>query len=195
MKFQTVFSNDASASDGRGIYRYTLHRDIKLEPLQGGLFPLNAGDVFTPLQTPSNRMVQFIGVNPSTAHETKNDPTVSRCMEWARRWGFGIFTMTNLFAYRATDPEVMKAFAEPVGPDNNKWLAEVAEAAELIICAWGNHGVHLDRASKVLNALSKHYGKKMRCLGFTNDGHPKHPLARGKAFVSYEFEPVPIFTL
>lgn len=179
MTFPTVFSPDKNAYDGKGIYRYTLNRDIQRELDLGGI-------------KFNRQLVQFIGVNPSKATETKNDPTVSRCMEWSRRWGFQNMVMTNLFAYRATDPDDMKAFPEPVGPDNDHWLNAVAEQAELIICAWGNHGEHLGRGAIVTVKLLRKHHAKMYCLGFTESGEPKHPLARGKAFIPYEFEPVPL---
>ena len=82
------------------------------------------------------RFVQFIGLNPSTADEFKNDPTVRRCIIYAKDWGFDGICMTNLFAYRSTNPAVMKKQAEPIGEENDEWLLEIASRSELIVAAW-----------------------------------------------------------
>ena len=86
----------------------------------------------------------FLGLNPSTADETADDPTVRRCIDYSKRWGMGSLLMLNIFAYRSTDPEKMKAVADPVGPDNDRWIKEIAGNAGIVIAAWGNHGDHLD---------------------------------------------------
>jgi hypothetical protein len=114
---------------------------------------------------------QFVGLNPSTADETHDDPTVRRCIDFAKRWGYGALCMTNLFAFRATDPEVMKAAEEPVGLMNDAWLKDVAARAGVVVAAWGVHGDHLDRARRALPLLGQ-----VRCLGLTKEGHPRHPL-------------------
>lgn len=118
-----------------------------------------------------SRMVMFIGLNPSTADETKDDPTIRRCVGFAKRWGYEGIWMTNLFAYRATDPAVMKAVTDPVGPENNQRLQHYYSRSSLVIAAWGAHGNHIGRARQVMRML---HG--MHCLGRTKDGHPRHPL-------------------
>lgn len=115
--------------------------------------------------------VQFIGLNPSTADETNNDPTVRRCIDFAKRWGFSALCMTNAFSFRATDPEDMKAEPEPIGPENDKTLTATAASAGLIIAAWGVHGSHLDRESQLTTMIPG-----LHCLGITKAGNPKHPL-------------------
>lgn len=115
--------------------------------------------------------VQFIGLNPSTADEVQDDPTVRRCIDFAKRWGFGALCMTNLFAYRATDPDVMKAAVDPVGPDNDAWLARIAIGAGLVVAAWGNHGEFMGRDRAVAALLPR-----LMCLGTTKTGAPRHPL-------------------
>lgn len=70
--------------------------------------------------------VMFIGLNPSTADETKDDPTIIRCINFAKSWGYGGLEMTNLFAFRATNPKVMKNEKEPIGKDNDTWLKKLA---------------------------------------------------------------------
>ena len=115
--------------------------------------------------------VMFIGLNPSTADETKDDPTIRRCIQFAKDWGFGGLIMANLFAFRATDPKDMKRAADPVGPDNDSWLRELKDRAGLVIAAWGAHGTFAERSEKVL-AMFPDAG----CLGKTANGQPKHPL-------------------
>lgn len=115
--------------------------------------------------------VQFVGLNPSTADATLDDPTIRRCIGFARAWGFGGLMMTNLFAWRATDPRDMKAAADPVGPDNNGTLSAAYLNASLTVAAWGAHGTYLGRDAVVRRMLPRlHY------LRLTKDGHPGHPL-------------------
>jgi hypothetical protein len=113
----------------------------------------------------------FIGLNPSTADEESEDPTVRRCMGFARSWGCGALCMTNLFAFRATDPEVMKWEPEPVGADNDATLVRLAAGAGIVVAAWGVHGSHLGRAAVVAALI-----QGLQCLGRNLDGSPKHPL-------------------
>lgn len=116
--------------------------------------------------------VAFIGLNPSTADENVNDPTIRRCIDFAKRWGYGGLYMLNLFAFRATDPAVMKAAADPIGPQNNEQLAYYQSRVGLVIAAWGKHGSHAGRASAIKGILRG----PLHCLGTNNDGSPKHPL-------------------
>src|SRR5688572_21429898 len=97
---------------------------------------------------------QFIGLNPSTADEVQDDPTVRRCIDFAKRWGFGALCMTNAFAWRDTDPEEMKKVPFPIaetgdspafpyyGNKNDYWIGSVAREASLIVAAWGKDGAH-----------------------------------------------------
>ncbi|MBI5902597.1 MAG: DUF1643 domain-containing protein [Deltaproteobacteria bacterium] len=114
----------------------------------------------------------FVGLNPSTADEVEDDPTIRRCVNYAKRWGYGALCMMNLFAYRATEPAMMKAQAKPVGADNDRWLVEAAKDAGIIVAAWGAKGTHLQRDQAVRLLLAG----RVSCLGKTKDGHPKHPL-------------------
>jgi len=117
----------------------------------------------------------FIMLNPSTATETINDPTIIRCINYAKAWGFGRLVVTNIFAYRATAPRDMKAAADPSGPQNDKHIIEQASGADLVVCAWGVHGEFMDREAHVRRLL-RYCGRKVRHLGLTKGGHPKHPL-------------------
>lgn len=120
----------------------------------------------------------FVLLNPSTATEAQNDPTVERCERRARALGFGAFGVVNIFAFRATDPKVMRAMADPVGPLNDAAIAEAALWADRIICAWGTHGAHRARGAEVL-ALLRALGQPLHHLGLTREGHPRHPLYLG----------------
>lgn len=120
------------------------------------------------------RYVQFVGLNPSTATEEKNDNTVSRCIAYAQRWGYGAMVMTNLFGYRTTYPAVMRTADDPIGADNDYWLAHVARRAELVVACWGCHGAYQERAQAVLELLGGI--KPVHCLRLTKEGFPHHPL-------------------
>lgn len=117
----------------------------------------------------------FIGLNPSTADETQDDPTIRRCIGFAKDWGFSALCMTNLFAFRATDPAVMKKEANPFGEDNQHHLLRCASGAGIIIAARGVHGTHANGDLVVRDWLSK-AGLTLQCLGLSKDGHPRHPL-------------------
>jgi len=113
----------------------------------------------------------FVGLNPSTADETNDDPTIRRCRRFAQDLGYGALCMVNLFAWRATSPKDMKAAPDPVGPENDRWLASLSREAGITIAAWGVHGAHLGRDMAVLPLLQEPH-----CLGQTAGGQPKHPL-------------------
>ena len=115
--------------------------------------------------------VLFIGLNPSTADEVKDDPTIRRCINYAKDWGYGGYIMGNIFAYRSTDPKNLKLTNNPIGIDNNSWLIKLHSEASLTIGAWGNHGKYLDRGREVINLIDDLY-----CLRVTKEGHPSHPL-------------------
>lgn len=125
----------------------------------------------------------FAMLNPSTATEVQNDPTVERCERRARTLGFGAFRVTNIFAFRATDPRVMRAEPDPIGPGNDAALAASARWADQVICAWGGHGTHLRRGPQV-EALLRATGCPLYHLGLTKDGQPRHPL-----YIAYATQP------
>lgn len=119
--------------------------------------------------------VLFIMLNPSKATEVQNDPTVERCERRARVLGYGAFRVMNIFAWRETDPRLLRRAAEPVGPDNDRLLLEALPWADRVIAGWGVHGAHLDRGPRVA-ALLRGAGAGLHCLGLSKDGHPRHPL-------------------
>lgn len=129
------------------------------------------------------RKALFVMLNPSTATEVQNDPTVERCERRARTLGFGAFCVTNIFAWRDTDPRKMRAAADPIGPENDAAILQGADWADDIIAAWGTHGAHLDRGAQVEQIL-RQAGHELYHLGLSKAGHPKHPL-----YISYSQQP------
>jgi len=157
MHNECIFSKDRK-------YRYTLHH----------------------IWEESKPMAAFIGLNPSTADENQLDPTLRRIKGFASGWGFGSFTMLNLFAFRATDPRVMKAQFEPIGPDNNKHILDVCSTAGIIIACWGTHGSFLKRSKKVMKLLEEN-SVIPKYLQMTKAGEPSHPLYLKKDLTPKEF--------
>lgn len=127
----------------------------------------------------------FVMLNPSTATELQNDPTVERCQRRALALGFGSFRVTNIFAFRATDPREMRAQPDPIGPDNDAAILGSLPWADMVICAWGNHGLHLDRGPGV-SAMLRQAGVQLFHLGLTGQNQPRHPL-----YVGYDQKPLP----
>jgi hypothetical protein len=115
----------------------------------------------------------FIMLNPSTATAEVSDPTVRRCEGYARAWGHDSLVVLNIFAFRSTDPKALYKEADPVGPDNDRYIRHYAKKAAMIICAWGAHGKHLGRGDKVLGPLLE-YGPHY--LKMTKKLDPAHPL-------------------
>ena len=119
------------------------------------------------------RHVAWIMLNPSTADASLDDATIRRCISFSRSWGFDRLSVANLFALRSTNPDALREHEDPVGPDNDKYLVELARGADLIICAWGNHGRLDDRADQVRELLK---GLPLHCLRVSKHGQPVHPL-------------------
>ncbi len=132
---------------------------------------------------PEGRKALFVMLNPSTATEVQNDPTVERCERRARALGFGSFCVTNIFAWRDTDPKKMRAALDPIGPDNDAAIRDWALWADQVVCAWGTHGEHLSRGPAV-EALLRETGRDLYHLGLSQAGHPKHPL-----YIAYSQQP------
>ena len=130
----------------------------------------------------ASRLV-FVMLNPSTATEVQNDPTVERCERRARNLGFGSLQVTNIFAWRDTDPKKMRTAKDPIGPDNDKTIMEACSWGDQIIAAWGTHGAHLGRGVQVKQIL-RSSDKPVFHLGISKGGHPKHPL-----YIAYSQKP------
>tara|TARA_R110002124_G_scaffold220063_9_gene385909 strand:+ start:12516 stop:13067 length:552 start_codon:yes stop_codon:yes gene_type:complete len=127
--------------------------------------------------------VMFIMLNPSTATEVQNDPTVERCERRARVLGYGAFRVVNIFAYRATDPRVLKQAAEPHGPMNDTAILDGLGWADTVIAGWGAHGAHLGRGAEIAGMLARSGCTPMH-LGLSKAGHPRHPL-----YIAYAQQP------
>lgn len=121
-----------------------------------------------------SEMMAVIGLNPSTADSVNNDPTIRRCIDFAKRWQFQGLIMLNLFSWRATDPAVMIKQIDPIGRENDDAIKEICSHAGRVMLAWGNDGVHMGRAEKVLSMI------KPLCnpvfLKRNASGQPAHPL-------------------
>lgn len=149
-----------ASADVRGDYRYTLTRtwNSSAEPLV------------------------FILLNPSTADASQDDPTIRRCIGFAKRWGFGGIVVVNLYAYRATKPRDMLAADDPVGPDNDRIITEIVNG-KTVVAAWGTNA----RRERVAEVLALIQGTaRLLALEITKFGHPRHPL-----YVHGEAQPVP----
>jgi len=122
-----------------------------------------------------NPYALFLMLNPSTADEENNDPTVERCQRYAAQWGYGGLVVCNIFAYRATKPKDMKSQDDPVGPDNDDYITKQAADAGIVVCAWGNHGSHENRSKNIVATL-RESNIELHCLKITKQGEPGHPL-------------------
>ena len=120
-------------------------------------------------------VANFLMLNPSTADEVQLDPSCTRARVYAERWGFGGLIVTNLFAWRATDPDEMKSARAPVGRGNDAAILAAAREATLLVCAWGNHGAHLERSRRVVSLL-RSAGIDLHVLKMNGGGEPSHPL-------------------
>ena len=130
----------------------------------------------------------WVMLNPSTADAFADDPTIRRCVSFARRDGYGGIKVLNLFALRATDPAQLRGHPNPVGACNDRILA--AHARGSVVAAWGAGGALNGRGTEVARRLVS-AGVVLLCLGVTKDGHPVHPLARGRERVPDDARLVP----
>lgn len=146
-----------------GVYRYTLTR-----------------------RWDDGQCVAWLMFNPSTADASQDDATIRKCVGFSKRWGYARMVVVNLFAVRSRDPKTVSRIVDPVGPLNNYWIREGTVSAREIICAWGcaQHMPLIDkRIAEVMELLK---ATERNCLGYRQDGHPRHPL-----MLSYSTERVP----
>lgn len=159
------------STDGK--YRYLLWREWRGgSPDNWRWFGATDGNG-SPLGEPESCL--FIMLNPSTADGTQDDPTIRRCVGFARAWGYDRLEVANLFAYRATNPRELLSLSldEAVGTDNRERVFEAVSRAKTIICAWGAHGSYLDQDETLLGWIDP---RERYCLGITKEGAPRHPL-------------------
>lgn len=141
-----------------GTYRYRLHRWLGQEGRDSG-------------------QVCFVMLNPSTADAQNDDPTIRRCKGFAA--GYRSLAVVNLYAFRSAYPADLKRAAFPVGDDNNYWISDTLEESDLIICAWGQCGPIKERPAQIVTLLAPHMDR-VRVLGYTKGGEPRHPLYMSK---------------
>lgn len=133
--------------------------------------------------TSSGRIVNFIMLNPSTAGDVFDDPTIRRCVGFSKRWGFDGIVVTNLFSFRATNPEDLRKIAESnarlaIGESNDEWIVKEAANSSAVICAWGNKcdDIILGRDLYVVSMLRS---TDLFCIRRTKKGNPAHPVREG----------------
>lgn len=119
--------------------------------------------------------VTFLMLNPSTADENIDDPTIRRCIGFAKSWGYGGIIVCNLFAFRSTDPKALLKVDDPIGEENKQHIKECVDMSEKVICAWGNGNI-LKILSKKFNYMFSTFGMKLHYLDLSKDNIPKHPL-------------------
>lgn len=156
-KTMNYLEQSATISDDQ-LYRYSLTRKISRGP----------------------RIVLFIGLNPSTADATLDDPTIRRCVGFAKSWGFNCLLMGNIYAFRSTDPKNLQIVNNPIGSKNRDELEKMIIVSELVVAAWGRNLLTED-AKEIANWIMQQ--EKTMCLGQNNDGSPKHPLYLPKSSV------------
>ena len=163
-----MMKKDAILSDDR-VYRYTLER---------------TWDCHT-------ERVLFVMLNPSTANEKEDDPTITRCLGFATRWGFGSLVVGNLFALRSPKPQDLVQHSKPVGPDNDFHLQRLAEECQTVVAAWGSSARAFPPFGERQAFVKELLRGRMQCLATTKDGYPTHPMARGRHRVPDDATPSP----
>lgn len=159
-------------------WRYTLWREFyPMRAINPPLLPLEGNQ--------AHNYLMVIGLNPSTVDEMKDDPTIRRCIGFAKAWGFGALCKTNLFAWRDTKPANMKKAELPEGIDNQHWILKCGSEAGLVLAAWGKNG-SLHNADLNARQWLERIGVQLHCLGTNGDGSPKHPL-----YIPADTKPIP----
>ncbi len=142
-------------------YRYSLWRDWNAYSEEGEKL---------------DPVLAVVMLNPSTADHQQLDPTIRRCVLFAKRERYGALYVVNLFALRSTDPTALQQADDPVGPENDEALEGIAAYQPPVLLAWGAPPFARDRAENVIGLLRREGVTDLLCLGRTKDGHPKHPL-------------------
>ena len=155
-------------------YRYWLRREWPIPP-----------DLFMgKYHKPVVKQVCFIGLNPSTADAKQNDPTINRCIAFAKSWGYSSLVMVNLFAMRSPNPKDLFSADDPIGgPRTDELIQEAVQASDVAVAMWGTEGSFMGRGM----AVSRQY-PQLECLDISLGGHPKHLLYLPKWFEPYPFQ-------
>lgn len=154
-----------------GTYRYALWRQLQRQ--------------LEPRVSEQGETALFVMLNPSTADDLEDDPTIRRCLGFVRREGFARLAVANLYALRSTNPARLATHPDPIGPVNDEWLKILAGDASTIVVAWGaSRHAAPGRIETVLRLLG---GRPLKCLGLSDGGHPRHPLMvrADQPFVDY----------
>ena len=126
----------------------------------------------------SKPYLPFVMLNPSTADAKTDDPTIRRCISFAKRESAGGIVVVNLYAFRSSDPKRLLEVEDPIGPLNGRVIYDAAtvaaEAGMPVICAWGVNDI--TQAAGGALATARAAGAKFKCFGKTLGGHPRHPL-------------------
>lgn len=155
-----LMTRDAVISDD-GVYRYRLVRCWE----------------------PAEDLMHVVMLNPSTADHKDDDPTIRRLIGFAKREGCGGINVMNLYAYRATEPAVLRGVVNPIGPQNRYWLRQMAKEAmsqgRAVICAWGDfeNALPFNMGSETMHMFRTN-GVTLKCFGMTVSRfpQPRHPL-------------------
>lgn len=153
----------SATMSGCGTYRYVLERDWT--------------DPDGPDITPETDLLTFVMLNPSTADALQDDPTIRRCIGFAREWGYGGVSVVNLYAFRSTDPRELKRVKDPVGECNLDYIKDECLGRHVVL-AWGAFELDCGEYAHRCDVMARIRLGAVRidCLGKTKAGHPKHPL-------------------
>lgn len=166
--WQTTTGKAAVFSYDR-VYRYALSRRLK---------------------NGTGRAVLFIGLNPSTADEQHDDPTIRRETDFATQLGGHWLIKVNLFAWRSPKPETLPRVDDPIGPDNDLWVQTMIQDCGVVVAAWGAGGSRQVR-EMIENRITALYhafdSRAIFCCGVTSDGAPRHPLYLPKKIQLQQF--------
>ncbi|TIW09543.1 MAG: DUF1643 domain-containing protein [Mesorhizobium sp.] len=196
-KSPALYISKGATISACGKYRYRLWREWRLHPAPA-LWNMWTDEHGKPVvdggghQLGEPKACVFVMLNPSTADGEEDDPTIRRCVGYAKAWGYDRLEVINLFAYRATEPKALLALGhndDPVGEGNLDAFRHVLNLdypVGTIICAWGAHGAHLGQDETALGWMGSH---RRYALGLTKDGHPRHPLYLPASATPMEFRP------
>lgn len=121
--------------------------------------------------------VCFIMLNPSTADADVDDPTIRKCVGFAKFWGYEAILIVNLFAFRATDPNDLYEYdGHLVGPLNSIYIERAVISSDYVVAAWGTKGSYREADKLVEAQVTQDLGRSMHCLKLSKAGHPWHPL-------------------
>lgn len=151
--------NRAVLSDD-GVYRYSLSRR----------WPAPPGIVLEP------KILPFVMLNPSTADALVDDPTIRRCIGFAKSLDYDGILVRNLYALRSKDPSALKEHRDPIGPANPAALLGIADPGDIVVCAWGANSFAEKRGQDIAKAMRENWGFFTMALGVTKSGAPRHPL-------------------